>query len=204
MQSNINRLRIILKKTKIILLILGALIIVLNIRDINWLSSFVSGIWIVITITWWVFDNFFWKNKWINNKLKLFKNLYCPVIGGRWKGTLTRDGQEHDFVIEIKQTYTTISCVTYSLHSYSKSLCAELLYDQQNNFYSFVYLWEGKTSKKTDGNDESSNYFNGTTILKINDDCKTMFGNYFTDRSPNQTKGTISLICRQDQLKNAF
>ena len=81
--------------------------------------------------------------------LKLNKELYCPKICGRWEGFLKRDGKDHKFVIEIKQTYTNISCITYSAHGHSKSLCAELLYDQQNDCYSLVYLWEGKISKRS-------------------------------------------------------
>lgn len=204
MQSNANRIRTILKHTKILLSISAILIIVLSITDINWASTLISSIWIVISIIWWAFDNFLWKCKWINKALKFTKEFYCPIISGRWEGVLTRDGKEHKFVIEIKQTYTSISCVTYSTHGHSKSLCTELLYDQQNDSYSFVYLWEGKTSKSPNGQDEPSNYFNGTTILRISDDCKTLAGSYFTDRSPKQTKGTITLNDRQDVLKNAF
>lgn len=204
MQSNSNRIRIILKHTKILLSLLAVLIIILNIKDINWASTVISMLWLIISFAWWGFDNYLWKCRWINKVLKLSKDLYCPNISGRWEGVLTRDDINHKFVIEIKQTYTNISCVTYSTHGHSKSLCAELLYDQQNDYYSFVYLWEGKTSKSPDGKDEPSNYFNGTTILTISDDCNLLVGSYFTDRSPNQTKGTITLDTRQDVLKNAF
>lgn len=204
MQSNANRIRTILKHTKLLLSISAFLIIILSIKDIDWASSLISFIWIVFSIAWWAFDNFLWKGKWINKGLKLNKSLYCPKIGGRWEGTLKRDGKEHKFVIEIKQTYTNISCVTYSTHGHSKSLCAELLYDQQNDSHSFVFLWEGKTSKNPKGQDEPSNYFTGTTILIISDDCNSLTGSYFTDRSPKQTKGTLILNARQDVLKNAF
>ena len=204
MQSNANRIRTILKHTKLLLSISAILIIFLNINDINWASTLISFIWFIISIAWWAFDNFLWKCKWINKALKFNKAMYCPKISGRWEGVLDRDGKDHKFVIEIKQTYTNISCVTYSTHSHSKSLCAELIFDQQNDSYSLVYLWAGKTSKSPDGQDEPSNSFNGTTILTISDDCKSLKGSYFTDRSPKQTKGTIALNDRQDALKNAF
>lgn len=204
MQSNANRLRIILKNTKILLPISAILIIAFNLEDISWLSSIVSGIWFVIIIIWWLFDKYLWKMECINKGLRLSKKIYCPIITGRWKGTLTRDGKDHDFVIEIKQTYTTISCSTYSLHSFSQSLCAELLYDQQNDIYSLVFLWQGKTLVNPDGETDPTNNFNGTTILRISDDCKEMTGNYFTDRSPKQTEGTIKLSKCQETLKNAF
>ena len=180
------------------------MIIILSVTDINWASTLISVVWIFISILWWAFDNYLWKVKWINKALSLNKELYCPKISGRWEGALNRDGKDHKFVIEIKQTYTNISCTTYSTHGHSKSLCAELLYDQQNDSYSLVYLWEGKTSKSPDGQDEPSNYFKGTTILTISDDCKSLIGSYFTDRRPKQTRGTISLDNRQDVLKNAF
>ncbi len=204
MQSNMNRLRNVLKKSKVLLIVSGVLIVVLNIMNYNSISTFIGVFWTVVSFLWWLFDTYLWKNKYINKFLRFFNNYYCPIIAGRWTGTLTRDGRPHDFVIEIKQTYTSISCEAYSTHSYSKSLCSELLYDEQNNRYSFVFLWQGKTSVNTDGTHNPSNDFNGTTILTISENCEQLQGAYFTNRAPIQTRGDLILGNRQKKLKNSF
>lgn len=204
MQSNMNRLRNILKKSKILLIISGMLIVILNKTNYDAISNFIGIFWLIVGFLWWLFDNYLWKNKHINKILKFFPNFYCPVIAGRWVGTLTRDGVEHNFVLEIKQTYTSISCEGYSKHSYSKSLCSELLYDEQNSRYSFVFLWQGKTKVNPDGTQNPSNKFNGTSILKISENCDILQGAYFTNRAPQQTKGDIFLDKRQKELKNTF
>lgn len=204
MQSNMNRLRNVLKKSKILLIISGVLIVIFKIINYDDVSTFIGIFWLIIGFLWWWFDTYLWRNKYINKALKLSSNFYCPMIAGRWKGTLTRDNKKHDFFIEIKQTYTTISCEAYSNHSYSKSLCSELLYDEQNKRYSFVFLWQGKTSVNPDGTHNPSNDFNGTTILTISENCDMLQGIYFTNRSPVQTKGELIFKERQDELKYSF
>lgn len=204
MQSNMNRLRNVLKKSKVLLIFSGVLIVVLNIINYDSVSTFIGILWPIIGFLWWLFDTQLWKSKYVNRVLKLSSSFYCPNISGRWTGTLTRDNRDHEFVIEIKQTYTSISCEAYSNHGYSKSLCSELLYDEQNDRYSFVFLWQGKTSVNTDGTPNPSNYFNGTTILTISENCDKIEGSYFTNRSPKQTKGDIVLNNRQKELKYAF
>ena len=203
-QSNMNRLRNVLKKTKVLLILSGVLVIVLKTLNYNSLTTVIGCFWPIIVFFWWLFDTHLWKTKYINKILKNFTVFYCPSIAGRWTGKLIRDGVSHDFVVEIKQTYTSISCEAYSKHSYSKSLCSELLYDEQNHRYSFVFLWQGKTSVNPDGTHNPTNDFNGTTILIISENCDKLQGSYFTNRSPKQTKGDIILDVRQDKLKNEF
>lgn len=204
MQSNINRLRNILKKGKVLFIISGIAIVILNKTNLDEILTFVGVFWSIVGFLWWSFDNYLWKIKFINRMLRFSPNFYCPVIEGRWSGTLTREDVDHDFVIEIKQTYTTVSCEGYTKHSHSKSLCSELLYDEQNNCYSFIFLWQGKTSVDVNGNKNPSNYFTGTSILKVSESCNKLQGSYFTNRSPRQTKGDILLDKRQKELKNAF
>lgn len=204
MQANSNRLRTFLKGTKILLTLASVLTIIFQTSNYTDATTLISVIWLIIIAFSWAFENYIWKIKWVNKLLKFSKNYYCPDISGRWEGVLKRDNKDHDFVIEIKQTYTTISCCTYSHSSYSSSFASEILYDQQNETYSFIYLWKGKTENNPDGTYGPTDYFYGTTILRINDNCTCLDGSYFTGRSPTQTKGTIKLSDRQKELKNSF
>lgn len=205
MQSNANKLRTLLRQVKWIQWPLGiALIVFPKFNDYNTISTIIGIISIIFTFLWFLFDRFLWKNKTLNSNLKLSKTLYTPVIEGRWEGTLTRNGKKHKFVIEIKQSFTTISCETYSRHGYSASECAELLYDTQNDTYRLVFLWKGKTTNTEVDGADSTNYFYGTTILNINSQCNQLDGDYFTDRQPNQTRGKINLTFRQKELNNSF
>ncbi len=204
MRTNDKRLIYILGKCKFLMLGIGVIIVLFNINDMSAVSSVITAIWVLLTFLCNWFNVSIWKNKMILNTAKRNKNIYCPNIAGRWEGHLIRDGKEHDFVIEIKQTYTTVCCSTYSNHSNSNSWCADILYDEQKERYLLVYLWQGKSTRNPAGEAKPSNYFYGTTILEINDECNRLVGNYYTDREPDQTKGEINVTYRQEKLKNSF
>lgn len=204
MRTNAKRLIYILEKCKFLMLVIGAIIVFFNITNMNILSSVITAFWVLLTFLCNWFNVSVWKNKRLLNIAKSDKKIYCPNIAGRWEGHLIRDGIEHDFVIEIKQTYTTVACSTYSNHSNSNSWCADILYDEQKEKYLLVYLWQGKSTRNPAGEEKPSNYFYGTTILEIDDECNRLMGNYYTDREPDQTKGEINLIRRQEKLENAF
>ena len=204
MRTNAKRLIYILGNCKYLMLGTGVLLVFFNITNMKTLSSVITAIWVLLTFLCNWFNTSIWKNEKIIKVTKGNKKIYCPKISGRWEGHLTRDGKEHDFVIEIKQTYTTVSCSTYSNHSNSNSWCADILYDEQKERYLLVYLWQGKSTRNPAGEEEPSNYFYGTTILEINDECNKLTGDYYTDREPDQTKGKINLIYRQEKLENAF
>lgn len=165
----------------------------------NRISTLITIITIVLGIVWNKFEKTWWKHT--NIQKILSDNYKTPVVEGRWKGILVRDGDEHDFVVEIKQTFMTISCATYSKHSYSKSIFAEILYNDAQKTYQIVYLWDGKT-ESTYGTDSKANNFYGLTILDIKND--KLEGEYFTNRLPKQTQGKIILNSRQKELKNTF
>ncbi len=204
MKTNYSRLVYILRKGKFIMLAIGIAIVIFNVTNTSVVSTIVSSCWIVITVLASIFNRRIWKSKRVLKFMQNNTNIYCPYIAGRWSGTLIRDGINHDFVLEIKQTYTSISCSTYSHHSNSNSWSADILFDEQKKKYLLVYLWQGKTTKSPSGKEDPTNYFYGTTMLEINDDCDKLTGSYYTDRNPTQTKGEIYLIERQENLKNVF
>ena len=199
MQSNALKSRGILKKGNILLLVFGVILTLIDANDYSTISNIVGVLWIVISILCSCVDKFWWKVEFVQKLFKLppLQFLYTPVIEGHWSGTLTRDKESHPFTIEINQTLTSISCRTFSKHSYSDSECAELLYDEQHNKYKLVFLWRGKTENTFEGEHGSSDYFYGTTILDINESQHQLSGEYFTNRSSRQTKGRIVMTSWQ-------
>lgn len=149
-------------------------------------------------------DKVLWKKKAM--KFSLLEDYWTPVLEGRWKGILTRDNVCHDFVLEIRQSFTSIACITYSTHSSSSAYAAEILYDEQQKTYKLIYYWQAKTTN-VQLNTGDTNIFNGFTVLDIiveSRDVTKLKGSYFTDRQPNQTKGTLNLTFEQKTLKNSF
>lgn len=145
-----------------------------------------------------------WKTKIM--KFPLLEDYWTPVLEGRWKGTLTRDGKPHGFVLEIRQSFTSISCVTYSTHSSSSAYATEILYDEQLKSYKLIYYWQAKTTT-VQANTGDTNIFSGFTVLDIiveSGNVTKLKGTYFTDRQPTQTKGTLNLAFEQKTLKNSF
>lgn len=172
--------------------------------DYDVLSEIISVISIVLGGSLALVERVLWKTRIM--KLPLLENYWTPVLEGRWKGTLVRDNVPHDFVIEIKQSFTSISCITYSKHSSSSAYAAEILYNDQLKNYKLVYYWHGGTTTVQE-NTGDSNTFEGFTVLDIiieSGNVTKLTGSYFTNRQPKQTKGTLNLEFGQKELKNSF
>lgn len=156
-----------------------------------------------------VFENHLWKKVFFQKSFYnniFLKEYWTPVLEGRWKGTLIRDGSSHGFILEITQSYSFISCITYSKNSSSSAKAAEILFDEHNNIYKLVYYWEGKTRtvQKEEG---AFSMFEGFTVLNIITEAekvKKLEGEYFTNRQPKQTRGTLELNYEQLELKQSF
>lgn len=195
--------------TKVVLWGFGLVLLFLDLilkktLDFNVVSEVVGVISIVFGLGLTLIDKVFWKTKVM--KFPLLEDYWTPVLEGRWKGTLTRDNVPHDFVLEIRQNFTSISCVTYSTHSSSSAYAAEILYNKQLKAYKLIYYWQAKTTR-VQSNTGDTNIFNGFTVLDIiveAGNVTKLKGSYFTDRQPNQTKGTLNLIFEQKTLKNSF
>ena len=172
--------------------------------NFDMVSEVVGIISVAFGLSLTLVEKVLWKTKIM--KFPLWEDYWTPVLEGRWKGTLTRDGEPHDFVIEIRQSFTAVSCVTYSTHSSSSAYAAEILYDEQLKSYKLIYYWQAKTTA-VQANTGDTNIFNGFTVLDIiveSGSVTKLKGAYFTDRQPQQTKGTLNLTFEQKPLKNSF
>lgn len=191
---------------KVILWIFGVSLLILKlifkeILNFDMISTIISVITIVVAFLWRQFEKSWWKKDWIQSHLP--DEFKTPIVEGRWSGTLERDGTLHEFIIEIRQTFTSVSCSTYSKHSFSSSIFAEILYNHSSEIYQLIYFWNGKTENTGDETLTSVN-FDGCTILFINTSHDEMSGEYFTNRQPKQTMGKLYFNRRQEMLKNSF
>lgn len=194
---------------KIVLWGNGLLLLMLNAVfnqsiDFDMVSMCVSIFSIVLGIFLNLLERVLWKTPIMN--IPFLDAYWTPILEGRWEGTLTRAGETIPFIIEIKQSFSSISCITYSKNSYSYSISAELLYNEQLKAYEFVYYWQASTdhTQKSTGD---TNIFHGCTVLQVVVESKKVTklkGAYFTDRQPKQTKGTLDMTVCHKTLKNSF
>lgn len=194
---------------KIVLWGNGLLLLVLNTvfnQSINFdmVSKCVSIVSIILGIFLYLLERSLWKTPIMN--LPFLDAFWTPVLEGRWEGILTRSGEKIPFVIEINQSFNSISCITYSKSSSSYSISAELLYNKSLDIYEFVYYWQASTdhTQKSTGD---TNVFYGCTVLKVvtvSKEVTKLSGAYFTDRQPKQTKGTLDMTVRHKTLKHSF
>lgn len=172
--------------------------------DFNLLSGIISSLSIILGLALALIEKKLWKTRIM--RMSFLENYWTPVLEGRWEGTLERNGELHDFVLEIIQSFTSISCCTYSKHSKSSASATEILYNDQLKLYQLIYYWNGTTTN-TVGENRDSDRFDGFTILDIIIQSGTVTklkGTYFTNRQPQQTKGSINLSLKQNMLKKAF
>lgn len=194
---------------KIVLWGFGLFLLVFNLilkktLDFNIISEVVSILSIVLGLGLTLVEKVLWKT-WIM-RLPFLENFWTPVLEGRWEGEFNRNGESRDFVIEIIQSFNSISCITYTKYSSSSAYAAEILYDDQLNRYQLIYYWSGITTN-TFENNRDTDRFEGFTILNIiinSGDVVRLKGSYFTNREPKQTKGTINVTLKQKTLKNSF
>lgn len=170
----------------------------------NVLSEIISIVSIALGCSLTLVERVLWKTPIM--KLPILENYWTPVLKGRWEGTLVRDKKPHKFVMEIKQSFTSISCTTYSRHSSSSAYATEILYNDLLKTYKLIHYWHGGTTAVQDGTGDT-NTFEGFTVLDIiiqSGKVKKLTGSYFTNRQPKQTRGTLDLEFRQKDLKNSF
>lgn len=186
------------------LLLLFFTLILKKTLDFSIVSKVISFLSIVLGVILALVEKKLWKT-WIM-RLPFFENYWTPVLEGRGEGSLERNGEFHDFAIEIVQSFTSISCVAYSNHSSSSAYATEILYDDQLKVYKLIYYWHGATTNTTEDNRDSDR-FEGFTVLDIivrSKKVDKLKGTYFTNREPQQTKGNIILSFKQKTLKKSF
>lgn len=149
---------------------------------------------------WTYYDRRGWRQK----PFRLLGLSAAPDLRGRWEGTVRREGrgeEEHPFVLEISQTATRVQVAGFSEHSRSRSIAAQVLYDQSEEHICLIETWEGKTTGSIKG--QKSGKFQGATIFTLSFDDR-LEGEYFTDRMPTQTRGKLRLERTGKKIKGHF
>jgi len=155
---------------------------------------------------WLLYDRVLWH-------VSFFRawDYFCdvPDLRGRWFGALDRGDARgpHPFVLEIAQTMTDIHCVTYSSHSSSRSITAEIVCDSDHKqILQLVYTWRAEVRQDLDGTLlPDTLIFDGTTILDIHSRSRRFLdGRYYTNRLPGGTRGRLHLAFESPELLHHF
>lgn len=162
-----------------------------------------SNVIALTTILWLIWNSFLWKIPCL-----LFISG-VPNLSGRWKGHYKRndpssDGKEHGYVLEIKQTYSSIQCTTYQDNDTSSAgIVSELciLSDQRT---CLVFHWGGTRTSDEKSKDLPPIYHGLTRVTyskAVSGKPATLKGDYFTDQG---TKGHVNLQFEQQPLLERF
>ncbi len=187
------------------LLIFSVVLIIFNITKVQTVGEILLEYAYIIAPTsllWILTDKLLWHTK-------LFQTIRSPLnippdIRGRWEGTLENaDGsQVQKFVIEVKETLTTLIVHTYTSIGHSASILSEIAASEHEDKFTLCYLWQGElnTSMKDVHQRE---IFHGYTMLHLheNESPKVLKGFYFTNRPSSQTRGGIQLEWVSHNLK---
>jgi hypothetical protein len=180
------------------LLVFSLVLIIFNITKMQTVRDILLEYAYIIAPTsllWVLTDKYLWYTK-------LFQAMRKPLnippdIRGRWEGILENsDGSEpQKFVIEVKQTLTTMNVISFSTIARSASILSEIAASENEDHFTLCYLWQGEinTSIKDIHHRE---HFYGYTMLRLHEheSPKILTGSYFTNRKSAQTRGGIELI----------
>lgn len=157
-----------------------------------------------ISILWVVSDHYLWHTK-------LFQSMRKPLnippdLRGRWEGMLENaDGSAPQrFVIEVKQTLSTLIVYSFSTIGHSASILSEIASSEHEDTFTLCYLWQGEVSNNTSVKDfHHKNTFYGYTMLHLHEleRPKILKGSYFTNHEPSQTRGGIYLTWVSHMIK---
>lgn len=158
-----------------------------------------------VSILWVLLDHYLWRTK-LFQALRKSVNI-PPDFSGRWEGSLENaDGSPTQrFVIEVKQTLTTLKVHSYSTIGHSASVLCDIASDTHEENFTLCYLWEGETH--TDMKDmHQGERFQGYTMLNLleHEKPKMLKGSYFTSRKSLQSRGGIQLTWVSPELKKKF
>lgn len=147
-----------------------------------------------VSILWVSLDNYMWHTKLFQS---IRKSLNIPPdLRGRWEGVLENaDGsQPQKFVIEVKQTLTSIRVHSFSAIANSKSILTEIASDNHEERFMIGYLWQGEIGSSLKEMHQGE-VFQGYTMLNLDEheSPRTLQGSYFTNRKGMQTRGIIKL-----------
>jgi len=154
------------------------------------------------SLLWILSDNYLWHTKMFQSMRKTLN--IPPDIRGRWEGTLENsDGSDvQKFVIEVKQTLTTLNVHSYSSIGHSESILSEFAASHTEDNFTLCYLWHGKMNTSIKDIHQSEQFY-GYTMLHLHEheSPKILNGSYFTNRIATQTRGGIQLDWVSHNLK---
>ena len=158
-----------------------------------------------VSILWVSLDTYLWHTKLFQS---IRKSLNIPPdLRGRWEGVLENaDGsQPQKFVIEIKQTLTSIRVHSFSSIANSTSILTEIASDSHEEHFMIGYLWQGEIGSSLKEMHQGE-VFQGYTMLNLDEHetPRTLQGSYFTNRKGMQTRGGIQLKWGSYELKKKF
>jgi hypothetical protein len=187
------------------LLIFSLALVLFNIVDAKSVGSLLIDYAYIIAPTslfWILTDKYLWHTALFQS---ISKSVNIPPdLRGRWEGTLENEmsNETQKFVIEVKQTLTSLNVFSYSNIASSISILPEIAISENEDNSILCYFWEGKmnSSIKVIHHVER---FHGYTILNLNkyEKPKTLTGFYFTNRVSSQTRGGIQLKWASADLK---
>ena len=187
------------------LLIFSLALVLFNIVDVKSVGTLLIDYAYIIAPTsllWILIDKYLWHTGLFQSVSKSVN--IPPDLRGRWEGTLENEmgSETQKFVIEVKQTLTSLNVFSYSSIASSISILPEIAISENEDNFILCYFWEGKmnSSIKVIHHVER---FHGYTILNLNkyEKPKTLTGFYFTNRVSSQTRGGIQLKWASADLK---
>lgn len=165
-------------------------------------SATKSGITLTVVGLFW---DFFERQGWRWPVFRLGGWLCAhPDLEGRWEGNVCRfrGDTPHPFVLEVHQTFTTLSFRTYSTHSRGHSTLASMMVREDGTFF-VAALWQTTTRRRDDPAAEDT--FDGASFweLSIDGNDKKIHNIYFTRREPS-TKGEVELEWKSKKRLGRF
>lgn len=187
------------------LLIFSLALVLFSIVDVKSVGSLLIDYAYIIAPTsllWILVDRYLWHTK-LFQSIRKSTNI-PPDLRGRWEGTLENEmsNETQKFVIEVKQTLTSLNVFSYSSIASSISILPEIAISENEDKFILCYFWEGKMNSSIKAIHHVER-FHGYTILNLNEyeKPKAMTGYYFTNRVSSQTRGGIQLAWASAQLK---
>jgi len=158
-----------------------------------------------VSILWYLLDHYLWYTSLFQS---IHKTLNIPPdLRGRWEGTLENaDGSKpQKFVIEVKQTLSSIKVHSFSSVGHSSSILTEIASDGHEEHFMLGYLWQGEINTSIKDMHQG-NVFYGYTMLYFHEKetPKVLKGTYFTNLKPKQTRGGIKLEWVSLKLKRKY
>ena len=187
------------------ILIFSVVLIIFHIVKVNTLGELLLNYGYIIAPTgllWVLSDKYLWHTKVFQIARKLLN--IPPSLRGRWEGSLENaDGSDpQKFVIEVKQTLTTLNVHSFSSIGHSASILSDIASSNNEESFTLCYLWHGQLNVSIKDIHQAEQFY-GYTMLHLHEheSPRILKGSYFTNRTSLQTRGGIQLTWVSHKLK---